>query len=619
MGMIADKVQAQIYTEEEKGTLVYLLSDGWDMMHNEFHWGATIGPGMFPSGFDIDNIIESHVFIEADPVSGKPAKALPFYRLQGHPGNTPWGGQYFLQCDNSPQCAVNMSRGPNGGSFFQSSSFSSPTAPRVYVKIDYKKPAGTSTGQSVNEYYFPINNWNMVTTATTSPYTKVIPLPNLDISKIADVSVTILSDPNAQGKIQVDYFDRRGITANPYVLARGGVIDVTPNGTSSNLTLTFQDGGGGSIPSNMFHQDPAHPFDPANHVRSYTSGSGRRGWVRVTYNGTATGVPEPYAIKSKFEKIGAWPINNGGVVQFINTLPFNSFGVGAPRIVHAEATTHSDILDPGSNEQYVTSLRRGAYGGGQFGAQGSKDQGLFTIDDSANTINLFATGDLSGFYYNSVHANGSPTNRGWFRIDYVAGSCEQGPTGFNIQAVPGTFVGVCNGTSQPFVIQGAGRGTPNFATTDSLTYVWKTANTANKTITVKVVSMTNANAAGLAGVMFRSTLAANSMNAAMVATNSTQGVYFRRRLTNGGQTQVDQNTAVMAPCWVRVVKVGNIFKAYYSTSTSNTMPPNTSFAPLGVSQTINFPTNYYVGMQVSNYTSPDLNQASFLGYTETSP
>jgi hypothetical protein len=372
---------------------------------------------------------------------------------------------------------------------------------------------------------------------------------------------------------------------------------------------------------------------PLSLTYSLNNGIYNRGWTMIEYSGSASSAVVPYYMKSKVIPIGSW---NMTVPPYSKRLKIPS-DLRASRITGLRTTIHSDPR-PNIGDMISTDLHRTATKSGT-GTDGDNENlmgGYTYVDEARDSIvlSLQKHGSSSNYFIagNPLPFSSLSNNRGYVTLHYLGGSCEQGPSGFKIQNVPGARVGNCTGTFQPFSIEGGGRGTPNLTTTDSLTYVYRTANTQNRTLSVKVEGLdANSDAAALAGVMFRTSLASNSKNAAMVITpaTSTLGCFFRRRLTDGGQTQVTQatqvnqggtNIAAKPACWVRVKKVGNTFTAYVNITNNNTMP--TAWYQIGTPQTIAFPSGtgtYYVGMQVSNYTSPNLSKVSFRGYTETNP
>lgn len=654
--------EKQIYEESRIRSIAYSLGQG--PLSDPF---SVILKEQNQVPFSTDGFVGLSTMIFSDNL----AEAFPSHRLPGwHQGMEPatgenyrqyminrikggtWAEYFRYQEASAPFFAGGLDNMGIGNFFSHGSdvypwttrSFSSSTVNRGYTKVDYVCPSTCGTS-NVSAYYFKLNGWNMGSVAT-----KQYSLPsNLVAADIVNLDAVIHSDGTTHGYI-VDNISHLGqkefqdMTYPAYYGKGGGIyygqgcINGPCNPKSGTGSLKVYAGASNTVPGGVqyasyrgahFKFQGGDPFPPPVVPIPYANTSKNRGWVKIEF--TNKTVPQPsYAIKSKAVAIGPWEMD----LSNQSIIPLSKFGISADRIVGMNTTIQSDPVFNAWNDRpgwQLTDFNMFPHTESRESIPGiseSRGGGITMVRD--NDVYLAAVKkDANGSWYNYYSANhsqyfenggsGPAKNRGWVKIDYLAGSCEQGPTGFTVAAIPGIRSGTCTGTAQPFVIEGAGRGTPNLATTDSLTYVYKTANTANRTLTIKVEGQVDADQAGLAGLMFRSSLAANSRNAAMVGTsNNTLGIYFRRRLTDGGQTQVNQLTSVKTPCWLRIKKVGNVFTAYYANSTSNTMP--STFTQLGSPQTIsNFPSTYYVGIQVSNYTSPKMNKVTFRGYTETSP
>ncbi|MDB5051837.1 MAG: hypothetical protein JWO30_4908 [Fibrobacteres bacterium] len=623
LGTIPSLATAQVYTEENKGTIVVPFS-GWNMNANGNFESFVVPQSSFPSGFNMADIIDVTVTIDADPLSGKPAKVVPLYRMKYETAGTLHGGFFYTVCvppNIGGNCQFFMTRGTSSSTFFTNSSYDDPVARRGYVQIDYKTGA-LPAPSGVNEYYYPINNWNMETTGRGS-HVKTVDLPNIDISKIANVSVTILSDPNAQGKIQVDYFDRRGYFHNSGVsqfsLFKGGTIDIVPLGTTgSQVMLNFATwiSGGTGTESSMFLQDPTR----APHTRLYRNATGTRGWVKITYAGTANGVPQPFAIKSKFRPIGPWgifnnccgdnfPPNWASGNQDSIKLPFNSLGVPANRLVYTSATI---LSDPNSQtgSLFVTNLHRNTHLN-QIGG----DQQLSTVDDSANAIGLVATASTNKAvptFYSSFHSS-TTVNRGWYRVDYLAAACNEGSGFYKVFFAANASSDDCAGNNGAIhVIQT--KGNDIWSTADQCAFVYKqygVNQTPNLTMIARVDNQEKTSDWAKAGLMMRQYITSTSAEVSILVTpvNGVQMTYRASDVSPNNQTfHPYVNTALKAPIYIRLVKTGNS----YTGSTSPTglagswtqlgSPINNVTLPAGSS--------YYVGL-ASTSSSSELNTTVF--------
>ena len=599
--------RAGIYNEESKSTLIYQLPGGWNMQANEFWWGSTLGPSILPSPvapssvFNIDNIVETNVEIISDPdqTSGLPTVSS-FYRLNwqkdGFSRRT--GGQYHFQCTTLPQCAVNLSRGPHDGSYFESGLYSSSTAPRVYLKIDYLNTLTTpSMQQDIHDYYFPIGGWDMSTSATKLQSFKSVQLPNIDTRKIVSASATIYSNP-VNNLIEVDPFERRGLASTTFtgtggILKRGGVLIVIPNGTSSTAQLDVEYKVRSGVDNASMYSDGR-----------YTGTAANRGWIKITYAGTALGVKQPYAFKSKFQPLGGWIISNGASVEG-GAIDLGMMGVSVPRIGYAEATIHSDYYN--GSEKTITNLMRTAYGNV---GQNSEDHGLFYIKEVANhtqdIAHLIAT-QYNGTYYNTHHALGVPTIRGWFSVDYLAAQCNEG-SGYtrsflgytaNSDDCHGNFG---SGTAAIHVIQNKAGDIWNGSDQCAFIYMPNTAATAD--YVVRVDNQEKTADWAKAGVMVRMGTGATSRHVSMLATPGA-GVQWTNRPTDGAATVHPATTAasIKAPIYLKVHKAANVYTGFYSSN-------GTSWTQLGSSVTVSTGGTYYTGLAATS-NSGELNTTVF--------
>jgi uncharacterized repeat protein (TIGR02543 family) len=141
-----------------------------------------------------------------------------------------------------------------------------------------------------------------------------------------------------------------------------------------------------------------------------------------------------------------------------------------------------------------------------------------------------------------------------------------------------------NGT---FTVKGAGAGIAG--NVDALHFVHQIA-TADCDIRVRVASLVNAGAAGKAGVMFRESLVANAREAGVWVTPA--NITFTYRATTGGKTTVATATGT-APRWVRLIRNGKVFSAYYSAD-------GVAWTQVGRSVNITMVNNVYMGLGVSS-------------------
>jgi hypothetical protein len=485
--------------------------------------------------------------------------------------------------------------------------------------------------------YKKLGGWNMQRTSLAIPQTDL----GVNPPAIVDMSATIHSDPVAtSGKTFVDDLEHLGTrytlgaTDLPNLRGRGGnlwfgagCVTAAPDGCSTTAPpnekwyrLYPGPAKGSNSSASSFKASEFFWSNGTSVAQTYSNSAINRGWLRVEYTGNKSTVNTPYAFRSRAVSIGPWSMN----VDVGHGMGFAAFGVAANRIARISTTIRSDMgyYNGGITHYLFTNFYRpkgnSGFGKGDApaGDAGPMGGGFTYVDEdrgevrfkygSYEPISMYRASDYSG-----------TAERGYVLIDYLAGSCEQGPSGFKIQGVPGTQVGDCTGSSQPFAIEGAGLGTPTATsnTIDDLTYVYKSSTAANLTVSVRVESFdANAHASALAGVMLRATLNNNSRNAAMVALPGGSGVSFRRRIADNNATVATGTALSVIPCWLRVEKIGNTLKAFRNPATTTTMP-TTGWVQLGPTESISFPTTYYYGVQVSNYTSSKLTKVMMRNLT----
>jgi uncharacterized repeat protein (TIGR03806 family) len=150
-----------------------------------------------------------------------------------------------------------------------------------------------------------------------------------------------------------------------------------------------------------------------------------------------------------------------------------------------------------------------------------------------------------------------------------------------------------------------------FTLTGSGSDIWGTADgghftylalTGDGEIRARVASVQNTDPWAKAGVMFRDTLADNSVHAYAVI-SSANGAVFQRRTTTGGTSDNTDGPEYAAPAWVRLVRAGNLFTAYASTNGS-------VWTQIG-SATIAMAGSAYVGLAVTAHDNGVLNASVF--------
>jgi regulation of enolase protein 1 (concanavalin A-like superfamily) len=146
-----------------------------------------------------------------------------------------------------------------------------------------------------------------------------------------------------------------------------------------------------------------------------------------------------------------------------------------------------------------------------------------------------------------------------------------------------------------------GSGTDIGGTSDSFRYVYQQI-TGNVQLTARVTSLGFTDPGAKAGVMLRTSLAANSVSAGMFVTAGS-GYSSTRRTTAGGSTTATTGGASAFPYWVRIVRSGTTVTTYRSTDGTTWTQVSTATVSLG--------TTIYVGLAVTSKNNSSLTTAVF--------
>ena len=129
-------------------------------------------------------------------------------------------------------------------------------------------------------------------------------------------------------------------------------------------------------------------------------------------------------------------------------------------------------------------------------------------------------------------------------------------------------------------------------------------------LVVRVNSLTNTNEWAKAGLMIRETLDANSAHAMVVVTPE-RGVSLQRRFNPGQISHSTTYPGVKAAEWLRLVRSGNVIRAYFSNDAD-------TWHPLGTT-TVTMHTNVYVGLAVTSHNPGTITVAKFSNYSVKDP
>src|SRR5581483_3218796 len=136
-----------------------------------------------------------------------------------------------------------------------------------------------------------------------------------------------------------------------------------------------------------------------------------------------------------------------------------------------------------------------------------------------------------------------------------------------------------------------GGGADIWGTSDAFNFV-EQAVTGDVDVRARVVAVQQTRAWAKAGVMIRTSLAADAADAMAVVT-PTQGVAFQRRAASGAPTWYTPGPDVTAPYCVRLVRSGTMFTAYASSDGLAWQAIGTESIPMG--------DTVYVGLVVTSH------------------
>jgi phosphatidylserine/phosphatidylglycerophosphate/cardiolipin synthase-like enzyme len=147
----------------------------------------------------------------------------------------------------------------------------------------------------------------------------------------------------------------------------------------------------------------------------------------------------------------------------------------------------------------------------------------------------------------------------------------------------------------------SGAGADVWGSADAFHYAYQTLS-GNGQIVARVASVENVNSWTKAGVMIRSSLAANAQFAYMIV-SAGKGTAFQYRTATGGSAASITGTGAGAPTWVKLVRSGNTITASQSTN-------GTSWTTIG-SVSIAMGTTVNIGLAVSSHVSSTPATANF--------
>ena len=151
-----------------------------------------------------------------------------------------------------------------------------------------------------------------------------------------------------------------------------------------------------------------------------------------------------------------------------------------------------------------------------------------------------------------------------------------------------------------------GAGSDIWGNSDQFQFVYKSL-TGDGSITARVVNVEDTNGWAKAGVMFRNTLDAGSMNALMAITPD-NGATFQYRSSTNGSSSNSTSISYAVPYWVRITRSGNNFSGYISFDGVN-------WTQIGSTVTLAMNTTVYFGLAVTSHNSGTMCTSIFSNVT----
>jgi beta-glucanase (GH16 family) len=169
----------------------------------------------------------------------------------------------------------------------------------------------------------------------------------------------------------------------------------------------------------------------------------------------------------------------------------------------------------------------------------------------------------------------------------------------NLSILPGTFidtnigapnrVGDSAATNNSATLNIGGGGAGITGTSDQFNFAGQSL-TSDGSVIADVLSMTSTTSLDAAGIMFRNDTTAGSAFA-MLAETPSGGLVFEWRSSAGATAQSVSLAAANAP-WIKLLRTGNSFSAYYSTN-------NTQWSQIGTAETVTIGSTALVGAAVT--------------------
>jgi fibronectin type 3 domain-containing protein/regulation of enolase protein 1 (concanavalin A-like superfamily) len=357
------------------------------------------------------------------------------------------------------------------------------------------------------------------------------------------------------------------------------------------------------------------PAAPTDLVATVSSGQIALTWT--DNSGNETGFRVERSIDGvNFAQIALTTLNTytdpsvaAGTKYYYRVQAYNNAGPSTYSNV-ANATVPTAVTAPAAPSNLVATAGSSAQIALAWTDNASNEDG-FRVERSTDGVNFaqIGTATLSSFmdqtvaagtkYYYRVLAYNSAGPSGYSNVaNATVASNPTLPAAWS-QADVGSASGSATYSNGVYTVKGSGSDISG--NKDAFHYVYQQI-TGDATIIVRVLSVQNTDNNAKAGIMFRNTLDANSKEAGLFMT-ANNGLKFLTRTKTGGSTSSDNVSGKSAPYWLKLVRVGDTFKAYRSSD-------GVTWTKIG-EQTISMNSTIYVGLAVCSKKNGTLNTSTF--------
>ena len=135
---LSSPVYSQTYTEANLAVWIIPIT-GFNMnVVNGRNFVQYVPSSSIPKDFNVNNVMDLSLNIYNDQgTKVTPLVKLAMYFSNNDPSSVGSGGNFDFNCNTLPSCNIEIDRGKDGSSYFQNSNYSSTTAIRGYLKVEY--------------------------------------------------------------------------------------------------------------------------------------------------------------------------------------------------------------------------------------------------------------------------------------------------------------------------------------------------------------------------------------------------------------------------------------------------------------------------------------------------